>query len=148
MHNPSRLVITVLAAASALLVAGCGGSTAPDAAAAERTTAASRALTVKQLAAAVGCTAKITSKAADYREATCKASGVEHVFLDFDTTAGQRAWLDYAEMYGGVYLVGNRWVLSAKSKQYMETLAAKLGGTVEEQGPYGSSPTPTPTQTP
>jgi hypothetical protein len=147
MDNPPRLVITVLAAVSALLVAGCGGS--PEAAAgagpshsaspsASPSAKASRALTVKQLAAAVGCTAKITSKAADYREATCKTSGVEHVFLDFDTAAGQRAWLDYAEMYGGVYLVGNRWVLSAKSKEYMETLAAKLGGTVEEQGPYGS----------
>jgi hypothetical protein len=99
-------------------------------------------MTVRQLAAFVGCTAKITSKAADYREATCKISGVEYVFLDFDTAAGQRAWLDYAEMYGGVYLSGNRWALSAKSKAYMETLAAKLGGTVEEQGPYGSSPSP------
>jgi hypothetical protein len=139
MDNPLRLVITVLAAASALLVAGCGGGTEASVGSSPSPSAkASRALTVKQLAAAVGCTAKITSKAADYREATCKTSGVEHVFLDFDTAAGQRAWLDYAEMYGGVYLVGNRWVLSAKSKEYMETLAAKLGGTVEEQGPYGS----------
>lgn len=144
MHNPPRLVIPVLAAASALLVAGCGGSTEATVASSPSPSVskASRALTVKQLAAAVGCTAKITSKAADYREATCKASGVEHVFLDFDTAAGQRAWLDYAEMYGGVYLVGNRWVLSAKSKEYMQTLSTKLGGTVEEQGAYGSSPAP------
>jgi hypothetical protein len=144
MRYPPRLVITVLAAASALLVAGCGAGTEATVASSPSPSVskASRALTVKQLAAAVGCTAKITSKAADYREATCKVSGVEHVFLDFDTAAGQRAWLDYAEMYGGVYLVGNRWVLSAKSKEYMQTLSAKLGGTVEEQGAYGSSPAP------
>ncbi|WP_329314909.1 hypothetical protein [Streptomyces sp. NBC_01262] len=146
MHYPPRLVLTVLAATAALLVAGCGAGTEATVASSPSPSVsvskASRALTVKQLAAAVGCTAKITSKAADYRQATCKVSGVEHVFLDFDTAAGQRAWLDYAEMYGGVYLVGNRWVLSAKSKEYMQTLSAKLGGTVEEQGAYGSSPAP------
>lgn len=143
-------VAPVVTAASALLIAGCGGGADPDAAAAaERTTApagpsgkAARPLTVKQLAAALGCTPKITSKAADYRQATCTTSEAEHVLLDFDTAAGQRAWLDYAEMYGGIYLVGNRWALSAKSKKYMEGLAAELGGTVEERGAYGSSPEP------
>jgi hypothetical protein len=58
------------------------------------------------------------------------------VFLDFDTTAGQRAWLDHAQQYGGVYLVGNRWLLSAKSAAYMETLRAKFGGSVEDLDAY------------
>lgn len=95
--------------------------------------------TVEQLAATVGCQAKIDLKAADYRQATCTAAGSQIVFLDFDTAEGQRAWLDYAEMYGGVYLVGNRWALSGKSKEYMETLRTTLGGTIEDSGAHGGS---------
>jgi hypothetical protein len=53
------------------------------------------------------------------------------VFLDFQTSLGQREWLDYAEMYGGLYLVGDRWALSAKSKSFMQELSGKIGGTVE-----------------
>jgi hypothetical protein len=97
---------------------------------------------VQQLAAAVGCKAEVTSKAADYRQAQCTTAEAKYVFLDFDTTTGQRAWLDYAQLYGGIYLVGNRWLLSAKSKEYMETLSAKLGGTVEELDAHGHSASP------
>jgi hypothetical protein len=64
------------------------------------------------------------------------------VFLDFDTAEGQREWLDYAEMYGGVYLVGDRWALAAESKSFMQELSRKFGGTVEERGPDGSAPSP------
>ncbi|MFJ3855759.1 hypothetical protein ACIPRL_05995 [Streptomyces sp. NPDC090085] len=105
-------------------------------------------MTVEQLASAVGCTAEITSQASDYRQATCRSAQADHVLLDFDTAEGQRAWLDYAQMYGGVYLVGDRWALSAKSKEYMESLRATLGGTVEERGPVGSSPATTPVPPP
>ncbi|WP_328967490.1 hypothetical protein [Streptomyces sp. NBC_00239] len=94
------------------------------------------------MASAVGCTAEITLKAADYRQATCKTAQADYVFVDFDTAEGQRAWLDYAQLYGGVYLVGDRWALSAKSKEYMESLRATLGGTVEERGAFGASPAP------
>ncbi|MFI8320352.1 hypothetical protein [Streptomyces sp. NPDC085529] len=103
-------------------------------------------MTVQQLASAVGCTAEITTKAADYRQATCKTEQADYVLVDFDTAEGQRAWLDYAEMYGGIYLVGDRWALSAKSKEYMESLRATLGGTVEERGAFGSSPPPSSAQ--
>jgi hypothetical protein len=137
-------------AASALLAAGCGdpkaagaardGSAPPAGAATPRPTP--RAYTVNELGAAVGCTPKVTSKAADYRQAECTAAGIPYVLLDFDTAEGQRAWLDYAEMYGGIYLVGDRWALSAKSKEFMEQLSAKLGGKVEEKGMYGSSSSP------
>jgi hypothetical protein len=104
------------------------GGTSSSTASAPGTTAS--ALTVEQLAAAVGCQARIDLKAADYRQATCTAAGAQLVFIDFDTAEGQRAWLDYAQLYGGVYLVGNRWALSGKSKEYLESLRAKLGGTV------------------
>lgn len=86
--------------------------------------------TVEQLAAAVGCAATINLKAADYRQARC----TDLVLLDFDTAQGQRAWLDAAEPYGGVYLVGDRWALSGNSAERIEILQATLGGTIEHQG--------------
>ncbi|WP_407836239.1 hypothetical protein ACE1OC_06935 [Streptomyces sp. DSM 116496] len=143
-----------LAGACALLIAGCAGSAEPDTeAAAENaaigpspSAATAPSMTVQQLASAVGCTAEITTKAADYRQATCKSEQADYVLVDFDTVEGQRAWLDYAEMYGGIYLVGDRWALSAKSKEYMESLRATLGGTVEERGAFSSSPSPTSAQ--
>ncbi|MFD7782245.1 hypothetical protein ACFV4Q_03995 [Streptomyces nojiriensis] len=151
LRAPLRLA---LVAACALLIASCAGGAEPDAeapaesAAIGPSTSPSAATTppktVQQLASAVGCTAEITTKAADYRQATCKTEQADYVLLDFDTAEGQRAWLDYAEMYGGIYLVGDRWALSAKSKEYMESLRATLGGTVEERGAVSSSSTPAP----
>lgn len=146
---PIRLA---LAAASTLLIASCAGDAEPAAEASAESAAAGPSSspsavaappkTVQQLASAVGCTAEITSQAADYRQATCKTEQADYVFVDFDTVEGQRAWLDYAKMYGGIYLVGDRWALSAKSKEYMESLRATLGGTVEERAAAGSSPAP------
>ncbi|MEV0622122.1 hypothetical protein AB0I81_53005 [Nonomuraea sp. NPDC050404] len=131
------VVLSAPAIALTLILAGCGAE-------GEQKNAAgiSRTYTVEQLAAAVGCTAKITLKALDYRQGECARDGVPYVFLDFQTAQGQREWLDYAEMYGGLYLVGDRWALSAKSKSFMQLLSRKLGGTVEEHDT--GSPVPSP----
>jgi hypothetical protein len=91
-------------------------------------------MSVEQLAAALGCQATVTVNGADYRQATCTAAGADLVLLDFATAQGQRDWLEYSEMYGGVYLVGDRWALSGKSKDYMRGLQATLGGTFEDPG--------------
>ncbi|MFD7917034.1 hypothetical protein ACFV30_41250 [Streptomyces sp. NPDC059752] len=137
------LVPPVLATACALLTAGCGeGGGEPGAGGATPRVTTAPSKTVQQLASEVGCTAEITVRAADYRQATCKTAEADYVFVDFDTSDGQRAWLDYAKMYGGIYLVGDRWALSAKSKEYMESVRATLGGTVEEQGASGAAPPP------
>lgn len=140
-----RAWLAVLGAVGAL-VSGCGADAGPEPAGdnahgsahpTSKTSAMSlpsQVMTVEQLAAAVGCESQATMKAADYRQAKCMAAGAEMVLLDFDTVEGQRAWLDYATAYGGVYLVGNRWALSGKSKEYMESLRAKLGGAIEQQG--------------
>jgi hypothetical protein len=95
--------------------------------------------TWQQLAAAVGCEARLQGRAADFRQAVCEHEGETFVFLDFDTKQGQESWLEYAVLYGGVYLVGDRWVLSGKSREYMESLLPKLGGTIAEDSSHGSS---------
>ncbi len=135
---------------SVFLAGGCGsdaGSTTADKAAekvpekAARTATSSTSIaptkryTVRQLAAAVGCTAKMQDQAADFRQAACVKGKDDFVFLDFDTAEGQKAWLEYAVTFGGVDLVGDRWVMSGKSKEYMETLRGTLGGTIQERQP-------------
>ncbi|MEW1847628.1 hypothetical protein AB0392_57545 [Nonomuraea angiospora] len=142
------VVVLSLVVASALTLTGCGvqaeADSGPRSAASTAASGgkASRTYTVEQLAAAVGCTAEITLKALDYRQGECTSNGIPYVFLDFVTAEGQREWLDYAQMYGGLYLVGDRWALSAESKSFMQELSGKLGGKVEEHNPGGAAPSP------
>ncbi len=149
LTRPRRALTVALAV---LLVGGCGvnprsgdGGTAPathhgaTSPTTEKKTAETtpespslptRFFTVQELAATVGCEATLQGRAADFRQATCTMSGEKLVFVDFDTAEGQREWLDYATMYGGVYLVGERWALSG-TKGYLETLLPTLGGKIE-----------------
>ncbi|TMR91797.1 hypothetical protein [Nonomuraea basaltis] len=142
------IVLSLLVIAAALALTGCSVQADADSGPGSAVSTAGpsgkapRTYTVEQLAAATGCTAKITLKALDYRKGECTSDGVPYVFLDFDTAEGQREWLDYAGMYGGLYLVGDRWALSAKSKSFMQELSRKFGGTVQEHGPGGSAPSP------
>jgi hypothetical protein len=121
------------------IVAGCGaaestGDTAAPSTAAPTTTEVSlpaKALTVDQMAATLGCVPKPMVKAADFRQVNCVVPKGKLVLLDFDTVEGMRAWLDTAQLYGGVYLVGDRWALSADTVEYMEDLRTEWGGTIE-----------------
>jgi hypothetical protein len=157
-REPARLLVACLAAAS-MLVAGCAGElTEQDKLAAAAyndhrpgaghgsgeapaTTSSlpSKPLTWRQLAHTVGCRATPQGRAADFRQAACVKDGDSFVFLDFDTAKGQRDWLEYAVVYGGIYLVGDRWVLSGRSREYMESLRQELGGDVRGTGEHGGS---------
>ena len=90
-----------------------------------------KALTVADMAAFVGCVPEPVGKTSDFRQANCAAPKEKLVLLDFDTTEGMRAWLDTATLYGGIYLVGDKWVLSSETVEYMETLRSEFGGTIE-----------------
>jgi hypothetical protein len=50
----------------------------------------------------------------------------------------KEARLDAAGVYGGTYVVGSRWVVSAEA-EHLEQARNKLGGTVRHRtAPYGS----------
>jgi hypothetical protein len=119
---------------AALLLAGCGGGPDPVGrhGSTPSTAAPSKAYTVEQLAAAVGCTPRLAGRAGDVRQAECTVGGDHFVFLQFDEASGQRDWLAYATLYGGRYLAGDRWVLSGRSKEYLQELQKTLGGHIEE----------------
>lgn len=139
MCSPLRSLL--LATIVTIAVAGCGASE-PDSAApapkSQPTTTTTtevavpaKALTVDQMAAFVGCVPEPVGKTSDFRQANCTAPKGKLVLLDFDTAEGQQAWLDTALLYGGLYLVGDRWILSAETVEYMETLQQEFGGTIE-----------------
>jgi hypothetical protein len=92
-------------------------------------------MTVQQLATALGCAPTVTA-GADFRQATCTSPTDRYVLVDFDTAEGQRAWLNGGLMYGGIYLIGDRWALSGKPKEYLQFLQGTLGGTIEGDGSH------------
>ncbi|NUH37290.1 hypothetical protein HUF15_11045 [Streptomyces samsunensis] len=145
-----RAVAVATAVGALLALAGCGGggggggkadAKAETGGNAARPSAspAPKAARVEQLASAAGCKPEFTTKVDDYRQAVCKSAKGKFVFLDFVTAKGQRDWLETAQMYGGVYLVGNRWVLSSSPRKNMERLRDEFGGTIEGGTSYGSA---------
>jgi len=106
-----------------------------------RPEASAKPATLEELADSVGCAkAEEAGKTLGYRQGVCESGGSEYVLLTFDTDEGQRDWLDVSQMYGGIYLVGDRWALSASPRSAMEAARDKLGGTIEESSAYGVSP--------
>ncbi|MGW3352803.1 hypothetical protein ACWDA3_56745 [Nonomuraea rubra] len=86
---------------------------------------------MEQLAAATGCARPAMQvDAAELRQAVCQTSRGRYTLLTFTTDKGKRAWLDSAQMYGGTYLVGDRWVVVAEPA-LLERLREQLGGMVE-----------------
>ncbi|MGW7695335.1 hypothetical protein ACWGMA_42055 [Streptomyces asiaticus] len=146
-----RAVAVVAAVGALLAIAGCGGGGGDGKADAKAETGGNaarpsasasptpKAARVEQLASAAGCKPEFTTKVDDYRQAVCKNSKGKFLFLDFVTAKNQRDWLETAQMYGGVYLVGNRWVLSSSPRKNMEEFRDKFGGTIEEGTSYGGA---------
>jgi hypothetical protein len=125
-------------AVAAMLAAGCGSSDepkgqgpAPVTAKPDPSAKPSKAYTVEQLAAKVGCKPVFQGKTKGFRQAACEIDGASVVLAQFDEDAGERAWVESATQYGGIYLVGERWVLSGKSVEYMRELQQELGGRIE-----------------
>lgn len=113
---------------------GDGGSAGPSAVAAGPAT-------VEQLAEAVGCTAQIRMTVEDYRQGVCKKGGTGYTLITFTTEKNKRDWVDYAQMYGGTYLIGTRWVIGTDDEKNVKGAQGKLGGSVEEGQGYDSSGT-------
>ncbi|MGW3571781.1 hypothetical protein ACWDSL_49260, partial [Streptomyces sp. NPDC000941] len=143
----ARAVVPAVAAV-ALLSAGCGSDGENDKASiGERGKAkpsasapAARPASVEKLGKAMGCKPEITTDVDDYRQGVCHLGKKNYVFLSFVAAKGQRDWLDYAQMYGGSFLVGNRWVVSAESMGSLKAARDKLGGAIEKSTAYKSSP--------
>ncbi|MFF8227562.1 hypothetical protein [Streptomyces caelestis] len=93
---------------------------------------------VEVIAGLTGCEVKIRTEADELREGVCHTETGDHLITTFPEEKLKETWLESAGVYGGTYLVGMRWVVSAKPEM-LGPLRAKLGGTVRELRGIGPS---------
>jgi len=96
---------------------------------------------VEVIAGLTGCKPKIRIDADELRQGVCHMKAADYLITTFPRDEYQAAWLDSASMYGGKYLVGSRWVVSAQPKM-LERFRPKLGGTIQQLGSQGPTPGP------
>lgn len=125
-------VPTAVAAAAAMLIAGCSGGSGTAAVA-----KSSKPPTVEKLASALECKADIQKKVEDYRLGVCKSKKTPFTFVTFKDNRAKRGWLDFSKDYGGTYLVGSRWIVVTDSPSKLGPIQAKWGGTVEQGKGHG-----------
>ncbi|MEU5644748.1 hypothetical protein [Streptomyces milbemycinicus] len=138
-------VLRATALCAVLLVSGCAGSEGQSHAghaqkkaspAAEKSGAKSGTdsggpASLTKIADAIGCKANVVTDAEELRQAACKAGKSQYTVVTFATDKGKRAWLSESKNYGGTYLVGYRWSVTAPSEDSLKPLRVKLGGTIE-----------------
>ncbi|CAL9285130.1 hypothetical protein ABZ568_42450 [Streptomyces olindensis] len=136
-----RAVAAAGVLAALVLVTACGGGD-DDKAAAKPSRAAAPAAgvvapaKVEVIAGLAGCTAKIRTEADELREGVCHTAKGDFLITTFPEERLKETWLESARVYGGTYLVGMRWVVSAKPEM-LEPLRAKLGGTIRKLSGIG-----------
>ncbi|MFG3661020.1 hypothetical protein [Streptomyces sp. NPDC047706] len=96
---------------------------------------------VEVIAGLTGCRAQIRVDADQLRQGLCHTPKADYLITTFPEERFQRTWLDEAAVYGGKYLVGARWVVSA-TPEMLESLRSKLGGTIEQLRGVGPTPAP------
>ncbi|MEH0423009.1 hypothetical protein [Streptomyces sp. B21-083] len=86
---------------------------------------------VEVIAKLTGCEVTIRTDAKELREGVCHTADGDYLITTFPEEKYKLTWLDSAAIYGGKYLVGTKWVISAPPK-LQESLRQKVGGTFED----------------
>ncbi|SFN23680.1 MULTISPECIES: hypothetical protein [Actinomadura] len=130
-HLGLMKTVPLCAAVLALpLAAGCSASDASDGKTAKPATLA-------ELAKQTDCSVTGKRKVKDLEQGNCKTSQGRFVLLSFTTDKGMHAWLEEAKPWGGVYLVGARWVVVSQQKT-LEGLRKDLGGKIVHGDDHGT----------
>ncbi|WP_051781589.1 MULTISPECIES: hypothetical protein [unclassified Streptomyces] len=135
---------------AALLCGGCSSKAAAQHTSAEapKTAAAAPGTSLEQIATAIGCTAEVNVEVEELRQGGCQAGQVVYRMVTFAAEKGLHSWLTEARMYGGLYLVGDRWVVTAPTEEALTALRGRLGGSLETGDTHGDAHGGTPGQTP
>ncbi len=138
--TPRHLAAGTVLPVVLLLCGGCAGHGAaaphgPDPAPAST----ARPASFQEIAGALGCTPEITVDAEEVREGACGAGPGAYRMATFTTEEGRTAWLTEARNYGGTYLVGPTWVVTAASAEALAPVRDRLGGTIESGADHGSA---------
>jgi hypothetical protein len=95
---------------------------------------------VEVIANLTGCKPKIRIEADELRQGLCHTKKVDYLITTFPEEKYKQTWLDSAAIYGGKYLVGSRWIVSAKEPEMLEQFRAKLGGNIQQLRGIGPTP--------
>lgn len=138
-HRITGLPLAALVGGLAL-VTGCGGGeddSAEESRPSKSATAPAAGIVapakVEVIAGLAGCKAEIRIDADELREGLCHSEQADYRITTFPAEKYKTAWLDAASVYGGTYLVGPRWVVSAKA-EHLQQARNKLGGTIQKLG--------------
>ncbi|MFF4445650.1 hypothetical protein [Streptomyces sp. NPDC001502] len=150
--RPSLPAVAAVCVA-ALLCGGCSSKaaaqhTSAGASPTAAPAAAAPGTSLEQIATAIGCTAEVNVEAEELRQGGCQAGQVVYRMVTFTAEQGLRSWLTEARMYGGLYLVGDRWVVTAPTEEALTTLRGRLGGNLEAGDTHGDAHRGTPGATP
>ncbi|MEW1599513.1 hypothetical protein [Streptomyces sp. NPDC093808] len=96
---------------------------------------------IEVIANLTGCKANIRVEAEELREGVCHTKRGDYLITTFPEEKHKQTWLETARVYGGTYLVGTRWVVSAKPKM-LEPLRKKLGGNIQRLRGFGPTTSP------
>ncbi|MFE5674951.1 hypothetical protein ACFQ7B_29915 [Streptomyces erythrochromogenes] len=129
------LAAVAAACVTVLLCGGCAGHAATPVAA---EAAATPGTSIEQIATTIGCTPEVSVEADELRQGGCETGQGAYRMATFAAQKGLRAWLDEARAYGGVYLVGDRWVVTTQSADALNALRERLGGSVETGTSHGA----------
>ncbi|CBG71502.1 MULTISPECIES: hypothetical protein [Streptomyces] len=113
------------------LVAACSGGGDEAKGKASPVAAAVAPAKVEVIAELTGCEVKIRTEAEELREGVCQTSAGDYLITTFPKEKLKEVWLESASMYGGKYLVGPQWAISAKPP-VLKKLKAKVGGTIRD----------------
>ncbi|MEW2401735.1 hypothetical protein [Streptomyces sp. NPDC046862] len=94
---------------------------------------------VEVIADLTGCKVKIRVDADELREGVCHTPKGDYLITTFPKEKFKLTWLDTASIYGGKYLVGPRWAITAKPK-LLEPLRKKVGGSIQSVGNGNATP--------
>ncbi|WP_151477493.1 hypothetical protein [Streptomyces albicerus] len=133
-----------------LLATACGGGDDGDAAESKQAKKAAMSAApaagvvapakVEVIANLTGCKPKIRIEADELRQGLCHTKKVDYLITTFPEEKYKQTWLDSAAIYGGKYLVGSRWIVSAKEPEMLEQFRAKLGGNIQQLRGIGPTP--------
>ncbi|WEH16612.1 hypothetical protein [Streptomyces sp. VNUA24] len=113
------------------LVAACGGGGDEATGKASAVAAVVAPAKVEVIAELTGCEVKIRTEAEELREGVCQTSVGDYLITTFPKEKLKEVWLESASIYGGKYLVGPQWAISAKPP-VLKKLKAKVGGTIRD----------------
>ncbi|MFI0407000.1 hypothetical protein [Actinomadura sp. 3N508] len=136
MTKPALLCAAALSVSMALAsAAGCSAISDATSGGEDEGKVAKPA-SLAQLAQQTSCSVTGQRKVKDLEQGNCKTAQGRYVLLSFTTDQGMNTWLHEAKPWGGVYLVGARWVVVSQ-EHTLQTLRKDLGGKIVHGDNHG-----------